>query len=271
MVKKVMRIIAVTLCVCAAAWPVATPAVETNDWQFGASIYFWFPNIAGETAFPNVGNGEFQVDIENVLDNLQFALMGTFDARKGRWGFLTDAIYMDVGSSQTGGRDYLIGGIQVPVTATGTVDFDLKSLIWTLAGYYRAIDQAGHTLDVVGGARVLDVEQKVNWNITGNIGAMPPSYRTGAGEASLTNWDVIIGLRGRFAFGAQKSWFMPYYLDVGTGDSDFTWQGIAGIGYAFHWGEVVADWRYLDYDLASDSAISDMNFSGPGLAATFRW
>ncbi len=64
---------------------------------------------------------------------------------------------------------------------------------------------------------------------------------------------------------------MPYYLDVGTGDSDFTWQGIVGMGYAFHWGEVAAAWRYLYYDLPSGKAINDMSFSGPEIGVTFRW
>ena len=64
---------------------------------------------------------------------------------------------------------------------------------------------------------------------------------------------------------------MPYYLDVGTGDSDLTWQGIAGIGYAFGWGETVAAWRYLDYDLDSGSPVADINFSGPAIGVVFRW
>jgi hypothetical protein len=82
---------------------------------------------------------------------------------------------------------------------------------------------------------------------------------------------MIFGVRGRLAFGAKKTWFVPYYLDLGFGESDLTWQGIAGMGYAFRWGEVVAVWRYLYYDLQSGQAIADMNFSGPALGVTFRW
>jgi hypothetical protein len=248
------------------------PSSETDSWQFGVSIYGWFPDIAGETSFTQPGgSSEFGIDIENILDNLEFTLMGMFDARKGRWGFLTDVIYMDVGGSKTGTREATIGKRELPVNATANVDLDLKSWVWTLAGYYRALDQPGMTLDVVLGARYLDVEQKVNWNVTGNVGSIPVPDRTGAAEASLTNWDALIGVKGRFAFGAKNAWFVPYYLDVGAGDSDFTWQGIAGIGYAFRWCEVVAAWRYLYYDLPSDKAIKDMNFSGPAIGVTFRW
>jgi len=248
------------------------PASETDSWQFGVSIYGWFPDVAGETAFTQPGgSNEFKIDIDDILDNLKFTLMGTFDMRKGRWGIFTDVIYMDVGGSQTGTREATIGGIQLPVNASANVDLDLKSWIWTLTGYYRALDQPGMTLDILAGARYLDVEQKVNWNVTGNFGSIPIPDRTGAAEAGLTNWDAIIGLKGRFAFGAQNAWFVPYYLDVGAGDSDLTWQGIAGLGYVFRWCEVVAAWRYLYYDLPSDKAIKDMNFSGPAVGVTFRW
>jgi len=247
-------------------------ASENDYWQFGVSIYGWFPDISGETSFTQPGGtSDFKIDIGDILNNLEFTMMGMFDARKGRWGILTDLIYMDVGDSQTSTREATIGGIELPVNASANVDLDLKSWIWTLTGYYRAIDQPGMTLDVVAGARYLDIEQKVNWVVTGNVGSIPVLDRTGAAEANLTNWDALIGLRGRFVFGAQNSWFVPYYLDVGTGDSDFTWQGIAGLGYAFRWCEVVAVWRYLYYDLSSREAIDDMNFSGPAVGATFRW
>jgi hypothetical protein len=246
-------------------------ANEAGAWQFGASIYGWFPNIAGETSFRQPGGGnDFQIDIEDILDNLEFTLMGTLDVRKGRWGLFTDLIYMDVGGSETGTREASIGRRELPDNATADVDLDLKSWIWTLTGYYRAIDQPGLTLDVLAGTRYVDVEQEVNWNITGNVESIPVSDRTGAAKEDLKNWDAIIGLKGRFALGAQKSWFVPYYLDVGTGESDFTFQGIAGLGYAFRWVEIVAAWRYLYYDLPSGGAVKDISFNGPAIGIAFR-
>jgi len=272
------RIYLLPLAVVVAALLASTGALaqqtagEAEPWQFGLSIYGWFPNIYGQTAFETPsGDSEFEIDIGDILDNLQFVLMGTFDVRKGRWGILTDGIYMAVGASESGTRKASIGRRGLPVNATADVDLDLKSWIWTLAGYYRAVDQNGLTLDVVGGTRYLDVEQEVEWGITGNVGSIAVPDRKGEAKASLSNWDALIGVRGRFAFGADKAWFLPYYLDVGAGESDFTWQGIAGIGYAFHWGEVVAAWRYLYYDLPSSKEIDDMNFSGPQIGVTLKW
>lgn len=123
----------------------------------------------------------------------------------------------------------------------------------------------------MAGLRYLDVSQKISWDITGNVNSIPAADRSGTGEASLENVDAIIGVRGQHAFGTTNQWFVPYYLDVGAGDSDLTLQVLAGIGYRFRWGEVVGAWRYLAYDLPSDKAIADVNFNGPAVGAVFRW
>ena len=94
---------------------------------------------------------------------------------------------------------------------------------------------------------------------------------TGRSEVSDSLWDGIVGVKGHVTFGAEHSWFAPYYLDIGTGSSDLTLQAMAGVGYAFHWGEVTGAWRYLDYDLESGSPIQSLTLSGPAIGATFRF
>ena len=80
-----------------------------------------------------------------------------------------------------------------------------------------------------------------------------------------------MGLKGRIIGGASRKFFIPYYVDVGTGNSRLTWQAIGGLGYAFGWGDVIATWRYLDYDFKSGRAIQSIRLSGPVIAASFRW
>jgi opacity protein-like surface antigen len=61
-------------------------------------------------------------------------------------------------------------------------------------------------------------------------------------------------------------------VDVGGGSSTFTWQGIAGVGYAFKWGDIVLDYRYLSYDQdGNDKLIDKMSFGGLALGANFRF
>ena len=87
----------------------------------------------------------------------------------------------------------------------------------------------------------------------------------------LGDLDAIVGLRGRVAAGADSRWFFPAYADVGTGESNLTWQVMGGVGHAFKWGEVIAAWRHMEYRFPSDSTLSRLKFDGPAVGATFRW
>jgi hypothetical protein len=64
---------------------------------------------------------------------------------------------------------------------------------------------------------------------------------------------------------------LPYQLDVGTGQSDLTWQAAGGVGYRFKWGDVNFVYRHMEWDFKSRSSIDDMTFSGPLLAAKFHF
>ena len=64
---------------------------------------------------------------------------------------------------------------------------------------------------------------------------------------------------------------MPLYIDVGTGESDITWQAAAGIGYAFDGGSVNLLYRHMAWNFKSDSLLRDIAFSGPMLGAAFHF
>jgi hypothetical protein len=68
-----------------------------------------------------------------------------------------------------------------------------------------------------------------------------------------------------------SNWSIPYYLDVGTGSSAFTRQGMLGVAYSFHWGDVTLAYRNLYYDQGSDKLIQNMRFDGFALGVTFRF
>ena len=80
-----------------------------------------------------------------------------------------------------------------------------------------------------------------------------------------------MGVKGKTYLGAERKWYVPYYLDVGTGDNRSTWQGMVGVGYEYSWGSLLAAWRYTGFQMKSGSAIESMNFNGPLLGATFKW
>ncbi|HVN41977.1 MAG TPA: hypothetical protein VMT50_04285 [Steroidobacteraceae bacterium] len=248
-------------------------AAQGEDaWQFSASIYGYLPSLSGTTKFPaNGGGSEVSVDSGTILDNLKFTFMGSFEARQGQWGGFTDVIYLDLGNTKTATRDLTIGNVQLPAGASAKVEYDLKGWLWTLAGTYRAVAMPAYTLDVLAGARMLDLTPKLDWSVTGDLGSIAEADRSGHRDSTARNWDAIVGVKGRAAFGADQTWFVPYYFDLGTGESKFTGQAMAGLGYAFRWGDVLAAWRYIDYQTKSGSNIERLSLSGPMIAATFRW
>jgi hypothetical protein len=256
-----------------AAVPTAAQAqsggTQPEGWRTAVTLYGWFPSFGGESNFPTSGNS-INVDSDKIIDSLKFVFMGTLDVHNGRWGAFTDLVYMDVGGGKSNTRDFAIGGSGVPAGISADVNLDLKAWVWTLAGEYRVVSSPAMTMDLLAGARMLDVTQTLNYTLYGNVGGVNIPGRGRDLETSETNWDAIIGLKGRYAFGQNREWFVPYYLDVGTGESDLTWQGAVGLGYAFKWGEVLAMYRYLDYNL-DGKVIKDLNASGPLVGVTFRF
>lgn len=257
------------LALTAAATPAAL-AQAADGWQFEASIYGWFPAISGTADFPTgAGSPSIKASMGDVIDALKFTFQGNFEARRGLWGIWTDLVYADFGASRSASRDFSIGGHSLPAGVRADLDLDLKSWIWTLAGTYRLKDDREGTMDVLFGARMLDMSTALSWNISGTAANLPP--RTGSSKIDDTYWDAVVGLKGRALLGEERRWFVPFYVDVGTGQSRLTWQLNAGVGYQFDWGALTASWRYLDYEFKSDSRLQNTSFNGPVIGATFRF
>jgi len=249
----------------------AQEGTDSSDWQFAATIYGWFPDIGGNTEFASGAGSTIDVEISTILDHLKMTAQGSFEVRKGKWGAITDIVYLDVGEANSRTRNISIGGVPLPATVTAAADFDLKSTFWTLAASYRVGDGDATTFDLLAGARLAHLNQELSWSFTGNFGPVTPPPLTGSTGESVDQWDAIVGGRGRMTFGAGDKWAVPYYFDIGAGDSDLTWQAVLGLAYSFGWGDLGVVWRHLDYDLESNGPILDLNFSGPAAGATFRW
>ncbi len=241
-----------------------------DETRFRATIYGYFPGLSGTTEFPSgAGGPSINVNAKDILDSLKMAFMGTLEVQSGRWGGLVDWVYADLGSEKSGTREFAIHGQQLPVGLTANLSLDVKTNILTLAGTYSFIDTPSYSTGLVFGARMLDMDNTLDWTF---MGTGPAGIaRTGRSEVSSTNWDAIIGVRGRAHFGSALNWFVPYYADIGTGNSKLTWQAMTGLGYSFGWGDVVAVWRYLDYDFDSGEPVQSLTFNGVAVGVSFRF
>jgi hypothetical protein len=249
-----------------------------NPWQFRGQLYLWLPAVSGETSFPPSSGGPgASIDMGDYFSagNLQSAFMATLEARKGRWGAVTDYIYLHFDEAKSGTRDFALnpgpgGKLELPADVSADADLRLRGWEWTLAGTYGAVSTPQYELQLLGGFRYLKIDTTLTWQLRGNIGSLPPLSAAGTASVKPDYWDAIVGVRGRYSF-PQSRWFVPYHFDIGTGDSDLTWQASAALGYAFSWGEVSAAYRHLDYRFASSSPLQRLAFSGPLASVAFRW
>ena len=253
--------------------PIDAHAESTSGgWQWDATVYLWLPSLGGETSFPPDGGGpSIDISADAILDSLNFAFMGALGVRNGPWGIATDVIYLDLGSSKKGTRNFQFGQLDLPASVDADLNLDVTGWLWTLTGSYALVQQERVSMDMLAGVRMLDLEETLRWQLNGDISTLPLPGRSGSGGAEATQWDAIVGVKGRATVGAEGNWYVPYYLDVGTGDSDFTWQGMVGLGYSFDSVDVTGAWRYLDYDLGDNTPINSINFNGPALGVTFRF
>ena len=224
---------------------------NSDDWQFSGLVYLWGASIGGQSA----DGGDIDASFSDLLENLHFGFMAGFGAKKGKWGFMTDALFMDV---EYNPNKPLFGNAVLR-------DLRVRSWVVTPQVTYRVVQSDRWDLDLLAGARYLYLKTDLlRNNALGN-----PVLKTDSGSV----WDGIVGTRGKMKF--DQNWYLPFHIDVGAGDTKLTWQGFAGVGYNFGTWDLVAGYRYLEWDFNDDDTgggtFNDLNMSGPMLGAKFMF
>jgi len=288
------RRLGVALAVVAGLWGGAAQAqqpggdpmrpVVTEGWRFNVAPYLWVPQVgttvdyrvpAIEAKMPTTAT----VSPSDYLRKLHFAGMFAGEARYQRFSVLTDFIYLTLNSSSFDTRVKSIdvrGRPRLPLTRTASVGSQTKldSTVWTLAGgYVLAEGEWGH-VEALAGVRYLGVSTTTNYNlgvvVTGPLGNPNTFGGSGSLSASGDIWNGIGGVRGRFRF-SGSNWYLPYYLDIGAGGSDLTWQISAGVGYQKGPVGISLLYRYLSFQQSRSYEIRDMDMGGPMAMLNFSF
>lgn len=218
-----------------------TPVV--SEWNYSGAMYLWAAGMGGMSA----NDGDIDIPFSDIIENLDMAFMGTFNAQKAQWGMNADIIYLDVGSALDDSR--LID------------EFSLKSWIISPTVSYELVNDGQFNLHALAGARyfymkpILELENGNNKETSGNV------------------WDGIIGLKGTYDF--NEKWFMPFQADIGTGDTDVTWQAYVGIGYKYENFDIIVGYRHLEWSFDDNQPggkiFNDFNIDGPMFGAKYRF
>ena len=254
----------------------AATGAGDDRWHFKLEPYLWFPNanldvkttVSGLPG-PN-GSQSRPVDVNakvepnDYLSNLKMAVMLLGEARKGKGSVFTDILYVDF-KTEDGKVRSISGPLGYRTTdISRKADIDLSTTLWTLAGGYRVAEVPNANLDLFAGFRYLVMNSNLDLTVQDSSGRF---YRSNSTSLDQEDWDGIVGARGQLLL--NDHWFMPYYADVGAGDSNWTWQGMLGLGYRFDWGDIVLAVRSLSYHFDDNDA--DLRMTGPAVGVAFQW
>ncbi|SEB21919.1 outer membrane beta-barrel protein [Variovorax sp. YR216] len=208
---------AVGLAGCLACLPAAAQVAESDNasWALEFTPYLWASVSPLRVDVGKRPSNGVEVPVSVFSTNLDFAIMGTLEARKGRWGALVDAQYVKLG----------VTGSQATATLTpfSNLDISYSQQIWTFAGLYRLTD-GPVAVDLLGGARYLYAKTDTEFST-----AFLPV--TAGQERNKGWWDGIVGVRALVPIDAK--WALLGYLDAGAGGSKFSYQAIVGANYAY--------------------------------------
>jgi hypothetical protein len=221
---------------------------EANDWKFAVEGYLWAASVDYET---REGTSSY-VSLRDLLDDLDIMGFGAVGARKGKFSLMADGVYIGISDSETISENTELG---IPKQK---LEVDLDGWISTLAGGYTIVKSDTHFMDLIGGARYLHLELDLDVKLKTLDKKASADYSGGV-------WNGIVGVRGQIDMAPQ--WYLNYYLDVGTGETSWTAQMLASVGYRMDVLDLIVGYRqtYYQFDKSDKfgKAMDHMSFQGP--------
>ncbi len=242
--KMLVPLLAIAVAVLVA--PQAAAQSSSSEWQFAVAPYLWAAGMDGSMA---IANQEVDVDVpfSDILDNLDFALMGHFDMRNERWVLSSDLVFVDLEHSED--------------LIEGTVKAGLELTLFEVAGGYRV----SPVFTVLAGARWVDMGATLDFE---------GGFHQGDGNAGRKWIDPLVGVHAFVPL--SKKWWIGLRGDVGGFGvgSELTWQAYADIGFrASHLVSIILGYHALDMDYEDGSGFNyvnlDLMISGPQVGVAF--
>jgi len=231
--------------------PPTTPKGPADDkeWHLAVSPYLWFAGAHG-TVSALGRTASVHASATDVLSHFNIGLMGTMEARKGRFVLPVDFMWIKLSD------DKALPAINAP-GATSIKAKTTQTILTPKAGY-RLLDGERLKADALVGFRY--------WHLGQNLSLEP----SGVGAYQSANWvDVVAGAKFTMALSPKAA--ITVLGDAGGGGANSEYQ-VAGL-LAYKIKPTVSlqgGWRYLDvYYKGGSQFIYDVAQSGLLLGVTF--
>ncbi len=244
--KALCALAAASIVILAA--PQAVAQSGSDGWEFTVAPYLVAAGLDGSLTVANI-EADVDVAFDDVISNLDFALMGHFDMRNERWVLSSDMIFVDLEDSEE--------------VAQGTRTASVEETLWEVAGGYRV----SPAVTLLVGGRWVDLSSTLQYSgpvVQGSVDASKSWVDPFVGAhitAPLSNnwWIGAHGDIGGFGVGSELAW--QAYADIGWKVSDLV--------------TVILGYRAIDIDYEDGSGLEyfhyDLLMAGPQLGVAFRF
>ena len=215
---------------------VAEQPLAASDWIVQVTPYLWAAGMEGDVS-PFRAGPTLHVDMpfSEIFENLNFGGFLNVLARRDRWVFSGDLMYVNVSGAEAIGP--------FPILPEVVLDAEVKSIQFHASGLagYRVVDTPTFNLDLLAGGRFWDVSNEVTLTLE-NVGSRS--------HKEDFNWfDPLIGARALVALSERIS--VLGQADIGGFGvgSDLTWSVLGTVNYTFndHWSASVG-YKHMSVD-----------------------
>ena len=240
---------------------------EDGSWDIEVMPYVWLLDIKGDATLRG-RTSPVKVDLDDIVDNLDFGFMGRIEAWKDQWGLMLNVDHLNLGTEFD------------TSLSTVSADMDVRQTMLDVAVAYRALDGAldnGNpvTGDVYLGGRYQYLKAELDIVTNGPLSDLFSGGTYGPTE----QWsEVFVG--GRVRWGLTEKLGFGIRGDVGgfgmdsASDSDLTWQLWTGIDYQLKENislKCAYRWAGIKYHSGGAEQIGfDLDYSGAIIGLGFR-
>jgi hypothetical protein len=245
-------LLAPTLCL-------AVDAARPESWKLDLDVHFWLPRHEITTT----SGDDLDMDIDDVVQNVDFTGQAGLKARKHRWRLYGDVFFGRVSADDIGSVTRPVG----PLSIARSISAKYKEEAWIVnaAAGYNLVDDEQWTLDVFAGLRYTHLDVALSLDLKTRL--LP-----GGGirlEDSSDHLDGTVGVGGVIVF--SDRWYARYHADIGGGDTDLTWLAQAVLAYRFDSVDAYAGWRHTEWRGIDSAVLEDLTLTGPVIGVRFKF